>query len=222
MKSNIWCFVGIDGSGKTTQAKMLLNYFYSRNVSASYVWVRWDPLLLKPLFIIFKRLLLKRSKIENVTITSKEYKELKNFKQKALKSGLMKTAWFILALLDYYLQVLIKIFPKLVIGKTIVCDRYYYDFLADQLLNLNLTNKMKTTLYCSLQKFFPEPRKVFYIFIEPEESLKRKQDIPGLEYASDREKMYSLFAQLNKSWKIIDGAKAKEDIHKDIISFLES
>ncbi len=49
-------FCGLDGSGKTTQAKKLLNYLTNENISSEYVWLRYPNFFSLP-FAGFLRLL---------------------------------------------------------------------------------------------------------------------------------------------------------------------
>ena len=48
------CFVGIDGSGKTTQAKELFSWMQSEGIKAKYVWNRFEPRLISPVIRVGK------------------------------------------------------------------------------------------------------------------------------------------------------------------------
>jgi thymidylate kinase len=123
--------------------------------------------------------------------------------------------------LDYSLQVLYKIFPNIILGKTIVCDRYFYDFLVDQFVNMNLAQGKEKQFYNFFKRIFPEPTKIFYIYTEPKDALQRRSDIPGLEYLIDREKRYSRLAQIDSNWVVIDGNRAKEKVYDEISGIVE-
>ena len=45
----IICLSGVDGSGKTTLSKMLANELHKKGFNVSYVWMRYNHYLTKPL-----------------------------------------------------------------------------------------------------------------------------------------------------------------------------
>ena len=55
------CFIGIDGSGKTTIAKKMVDEFNNKNVKTMYVYNTYKPLLAKPLLMLAKLLFLKNA-----------------------------------------------------------------------------------------------------------------------------------------------------------------
>ena len=48
-ESNVIIFCGLDGSGKTTQAKKLLSYLESKKISSEYVWLRYPNFFSLPI-----------------------------------------------------------------------------------------------------------------------------------------------------------------------------
>ena len=46
------CFTGIDGSGKTTQAKLLVDWLASRGIKSMYVWSRGEVLTIRSIFLL--------------------------------------------------------------------------------------------------------------------------------------------------------------------------
>jgi len=58
-KVKIFCFSGIDGSGKSTQAFMLYFFLRRRGIKVDYLWLRWFAFLTYFLYIYAR--VLKRS-----------------------------------------------------------------------------------------------------------------------------------------------------------------
>ena len=98
---------GIDGSGKTTQANLLVKDLKKDGIDVSYVWSRWEPFLLR--FLIKKWKNKGAKKRDNL---NQEFDELKDNKNKLLNNTLIFTLstifnkginFFILPILTYYL-----------------------------------------------------------------------------------------------------------------------
>ena len=51
------CLIGMDGSGKTSQALALNKYLKDYGISNKYVWGRWDPIIFKPIIRIVQKVL---------------------------------------------------------------------------------------------------------------------------------------------------------------------
>jgi len=56
MKKNFSCiiFSGLDGSGKSTQANLLKDFFQEHGISKNYFWLRSPIRISIPLIVIFK------------------------------------------------------------------------------------------------------------------------------------------------------------------------
>ena len=67
MKTDFSCiiFSGLDGSGKSTQAKLMESFFLKHKISCSYLWMRSPNLFTIPLIVIFKLLKISYSKKQN-------------------------------------------------------------------------------------------------------------------------------------------------------------
>jgi len=66
---------GIDGCGKTTQAKVLVQDLERKGVKTEYIWLRWEPSLL-PVINFFKDIQIKHSaKLSENYIQNENIKE---------------------------------------------------------------------------------------------------------------------------------------------------
>jgi thymidylate kinase len=113
---------GVDGCGKTTQAKMLVDRLKNKGCKAMYV---------QPVFILLN--VLTRSKGNDVTPISPRKtrtSQMSNF-NKHRKRFISKKLF--MTLLGYPYALATYIFIKFYLGrnKIVVCDRYFYQFFFD-------------------------------------------------------------------------------------------
>ena len=211
-KGQIICFTGIDGSGKTTQAKKLLNALKEKNIDAIYSWTRREPYLIKPIVALVKRILKEPSKSEG-----KSYLNIKKKRKGTLfKFPLIQTIWIYVAIIDYFAKLIPQVYVPLFKGKIVICDRYVSDMIADFVANFDYnSHQIRQLLKNPLLKLFPMPDKVFYIKIPASLGYKRKSDGTSLEYLLDREKIYDFLAK-EMNMFVVDGTRDIEEIFKKI------
>ncbi|MCF6158929.1 MAG: hypothetical protein E3K32_10235 [wastewater metagenome] len=217
MKSSIFiCFTGIDGSGKSSQAQVLQKHLHELGIPAIYTWSRWEPYLLQPF--------IKRFKGSDATRAS-GVSNIRKKKQILLRNPCILWLWLNLALFDYYLQARRKVLGYLNKRNIILCDRYLFDFAADQAVNMGKsTEGLEHVLQLTLSRLFPQPDLLFILDVEPETGSKRKQDGTSIEYLKERQKLYSYYKKLPNAI-LIDTNSSFETVARQIagytISFLK-
>jgi len=100
---------GIDGSGKTTQSKMLVEKLRKRGYNAIYV---------RPIYLLLEKIHIKNTKIS-------PRKERTSGKSNKLKKNIFRILGYFYAFVTY---IFMKIWGR---GKILVCDRYFYQFFYD-------------------------------------------------------------------------------------------
>lgn len=201
-------FCGIDGSGKTTQAELLVDDLKKKGLHASYIWARWEQILVRPLTRKWK------SNIKKETGHSDgRAKENKDRKHKLLSNPVLRWLWLGAFFIDYGLQLLLKVRIRLMRKELIVSDRMFYDSVIDQAINLGSNRDwLLDNLASSWMKIiFPEPDFVIYIDCPGEIAFARKDDAPDVEYLTDRRTLYKQLAEKYR-WVEIDGTHSVDDI----------
>tara|TARA_B100001971_G_C18150567_1_gene515600 strand:+ start:230 stop:925 length:696 start_codon:yes stop_codon:yes gene_type:complete len=184
----IVAFMGVGGSGKTTNARLFYQLLKKANIEVEYR-TEFDYVILKPITrLIEKKMPSVRSQFTE--ISSKK------------KPSYFKLWPFILWLDFLLLWLSIRFNSK----KTFVFDRYIHDFLpAWEFLDYN--NKIMRLFYLK----FPKPDIVFYIDVDPKVAVDRKYgNILSQSYQNDIVKFYSKVSQYYE-WmiKYLDIPKVK-------------
>lgn len=205
-------FSGIDGAGKTTHAKYIRQVLRKHDIECDYVYGRLEPFILKPFIMIGRRIFLKERDM------FKDYRGYSNGKRKKIKDHplLFKIYYFIM-LLDYLIQLFIKVKIPFFIGRSIICDRYIFDtVINDFAVDMNYSNKKMKKEIDKFFRFFPKPTLPFFIDISVDIAFKRKDDTPSQKYLEERVSRYKFVAR-EYNMITVDGNKDLEKIK----SFIE-
>lgn len=216
----IIAFTGMDGSGKTLQARALSDSLARDGIDSRYVWSRWSPLFVRPA-IGLGRLLLSRGGASE----DEQYRSFRGGKRRMFRRPVMARAWQTLAFLDYSVQVLVKIKLRSRKSKIVICDRYVHDLLVDLGTNFGYHQEEMPRLFeARLLTLFPQPDLVFLLDLPPEVAFERKEDVP-LSYLRDRRALYLSLGKLPRV-EILDGTASIQDvmntIHQKTLNFLDS
>lgn len=169
-KGKLVCLMGIDGSGKTTIARLFKERLQEMNrIKVEYVWCKfgyYSPLLRK--LFCFIGIIGKPDKLRGLNSISGN-----NFKNK-----IVYNLYLYFLLMTHYLTIL-NVRISLSLGKTVICDRYLPDTLVDLVLEFNQTyedaNKLLKKLY-----FTPKPDLLFILDFHQKSLMKEKRELPGL------------------------------------------
>ncbi|MCD6100314.1 MAG: thymidylate kinase [Candidatus Marinimicrobia bacterium] len=194
------CFIGIDGSGKTTLAKSVVRAL-SEEDSFVYVHSLIEARLLKPFMKLGRWVFAKgKSKEKNYREFSKEKRS--RFSKHRILFPFYKFFLF----LDYTPQVFRKVTLPILRGKKLVSDRYVYDTLINMGLNMNYDASRIAKSINAFFRFFPRPDITFLIDVPEEVAFSRKDDIPDIEYLRERRHIYLALAEIFHM-HILDGTK---------------
>ena len=200
-KSILVCLVGMDGTGKSTLSKKLVENMNEHGIKTRYVWSGLEPLLLRPFFWIGKALFIPRHE----PTTPGNYVRSSKTLRKVLRNPLMRTVYESIFCLDYSLHLLWKVRIPMMRGESVVSDRYVYDVLIDLAVILSYTERKMSIILRAFKRFLPQPSLVLLIDAPEEVTIKRKDDIPSITHLSERRELYLRLAK-QYGFTIIDGA----------------
>jgi dTMP kinase len=170
MKKGVFiCFIGIDGSGKSTLSRYLYEELKRRNYNVSYTW--WlegeDSLL--------RRLLRRIGKSKYSNLESDANNSNKKNKDESMLTKMFQVLYPKLVLLDYLRFGMVKAWiPKIMgRGKIIIFDRFVYDVVLAISKEFGFSDAKRARLSKIYSRLLPNPDLIFIIDVPPEVSYLR-------------------------------------------------
>ncbi len=186
MRGVLVCIVGIDGSGKTTLAKRLVQEMQARGTRSRYVWGGFAPtVLLRPILWLTKRLVYRRERDT----------EISESKGQVLKNRWASVLYHYVVLADYVLQMLARVALPLGCGWNVVCDRYVHDIVVNTALVLDYSDEGLLRLLAGIQRLVPRPDRVLWADVPEEVAYARRDDVLSMAFLGERRRRYRLVAE---------------------------
>jgi len=178
------CFTGIDGSGKTTHARKLLEYLERHGVSTKYEWNGFEPLLLQVLMNVGRAAFLRGKDMY------RDYREYYYARRRLFRSIFISAFFQGTYFLEALLQVTFRVRLPLMLGRNMICDRYVYDTIVGLGANLDYSDMRIRRMLRGFCRFLPKPDLAFLIDLPEEIAYQRKNDTPSLGFLKDRRQIY--------------------------------
>lgn len=159
-------FSGVDGCGKTTQAKALQSAFDTCHIQTKYVWNRGGS---APWLRFFTRWTRRQTQTTYKTLSVEKV----HSRQQKFRSLWLRWGWAWLTAVELLLRYTWHVALPLLCGQVVICDRYLYDTLADWAAYFHEATVEKRWAAKMLRLFSPRPRVAYWL------------DVP-LEIAKDR------------------------------------
>jgi len=195
--------IGIDGAGKTTLAKALADDLKRYDPHVRYRYCQYFAKLLYPI---------KKAARLSVMRKTDEFRDYSHYnrtkKNISKKFPLLANIYADIWLIDYILQVFVKISIPILLNQKLVVDRYIFDIAVNLSLTTNNNVEYGEKLIDHFFKFSPRPDHIFFIDIPEELAYSRKDDIQDIEYLRERSDRYRTLVEKHH-FKIIDGTKSQ-------------
>ena len=210
---------GIDGCGKSTQAKLLTNNLKNKDISVEYLWLRWEPSFRRFIHLFRSKKICRHTQTHLKVSENGEQESWLQYKRKILHNPIFRKLWLTYACIDYYISYRKKWDNINTDIDIVVIDRYIYDFIIDQAINLdippNKTYLLEKKIF--LQKFH-HPDLNIIINIPALEGFLRKNDGTSLSYLEKREAYY--LALTGDNTLHINGLDTIDNIQSQILDWV--
>lgn len=211
---------GMDGSGKTTQARELASFLARTGHRVEYLWCRGRNLLSLPFMVVGRRLhgapkthLHIRGSDDRARETSYQSRKLA-----LLRNPLIRAAWTFAVLAERLVELSVRVPLARLRNDIVIADRYLYDSLVDLAADLNEAPVAAATcLDRWYVRLLPRPDVVALLDLPEETAFARKTDTPSIEYLGRRRAIYRSMAKHGR-WHEVDAARPMGEVFADIRS----
>ncbi len=207
--------VGIDGAGKTTLALKIVKKLRREDNNFEYKYFQYFAKLLLPLKLIAKTTIMRKTdNFENYLLYCR--KKLGVSERYKVLTKIYAFIWTI----DYVIQTFFRAWFPVLYGKKLVIDRYFYDVAVNISISTNNDIDYSFWMISLFRKILPVPDIIYYIDLPEEIAIKRKDDIPAIEYLKERRTRYLSLAE-RCNFKIISGHDNPENILLNALEFID-
>jgi thymidylate kinase len=206
VETNVIIFCGLDGSGKTTQAKKLLIYLESKKISSKYVWLRYPNFFSLPI-AGFLRLF----GVSGYPIP--EEKKSRGLNDLSTHKNLKKL-WIWSLYNDFKFTCWKKISRPIKNRKILILDRFVIDTVVELAINTDQEDNFDD-ISKKFFKFIPDNSMIFFFDIDPKISYERNHE-EDLIILQKKRKIYQKICK-SLDISIIDGTKSIETIYNEIL-----
>jgi len=164
-RGRLICILGPDGSGKTTLAAGLARRFEENDVRVRLIWFRFQHFFVLPILALCR--------VMGLT----EYVHADGYRfgvWRFYRSRLLRKATPIAMLADAWLFSMIRVRLRLMLGETLVCDRYVYDTLVDLMLGTREPEMDRSLVGRCFLRLVPRNAEVFVVDAPAETIIQRR------------------------------------------------
>lgn len=211
------CFIGLDGSGKSTGIEYARKTLAERGVKVRVVRAAYVVKVMSFFTKLGKRILMKG----NSDPFSGDYREyLEKMRRRANSGGVYYKIFSALTTLEFKAQIFLSITLNRLFGRTLLVDRYIYDNAVTYAANMGLGEEyMKKTIEGKWRRA-PKPALIIYVRTPIEVCLSRKDDIPDPLYLEIRQPLYDKIAEMYGA-TVISGDDGLERMQNEIMAAID-
>ena len=195
-KSKVICFIGTDGSGKSTLIREVSDAYVNRGIRTKLVYFGWRPFL-------------PTTKLFSYFFRKNGFKIVETSNKKKAKFSLLQETM----LLYYFFEYLARYFVEILLSsKTMLVDRYFYDLYA------HYDYAQTSRLFKYLMKLYPKPDCLFFLDAGVALAKQRKPEMDET-LLEKHHKKYEELRKMIFAYKI-DTSKNIKDCVDEIVNLI--
>ncbi len=181
-KATSVCFLGPDGSGKTTVGERLSDeyplLFRKFNLKARKLYFGWKPFL-------------PTTKLLSSSFKKRDYKVVEKMNRRKEKFSLVQEMVLLYCYIEYLCRYFWSIYPQKPKKMVILIDRYFYDMYA------HYRYAKRSLLFPLLLRWYPKPDYTFVLEVPPRVLQRRKDELTKEQLEEHLETYTQLTRKLN-------------------------
>jgi thymidylate kinase len=211
------CFIGLDGSGKSTSIEAAFHWCTDHGIKVKVVRAAYVVERLNWLIKLGKKLTMKK---HSDPYKAGDYKTYLEQLRKTSPHGFKYRVFSFLTTLEFRSQIRKRITRNLKHGYCLLIDRYIYDNAVTYCANLGLGESFMHEIIDKKWKKAPRPDAIIFIDAPVKTCLSRKNDIPDPLYLEIREPLYKLVAK-HYSAITINGSQPRAKMVEQVINTVQ-
>jgi len=169
-KQSIIVISGLDGSGKSTQSKIISERLKGAGLNSVTLWNRWEPKISYPFIKLAKSYLSNFRKV-----SENNYTKFTEAKRQSMRSGWKRSIWQTMVWSEYLIEVLWRLQHYNLKNIIVIFDRYYYDTMIDIAINFSFQpEELEGLMHHPLIRLYPKPKFAVFIDVAPEVGVARQ------------------------------------------------
>jgi thymidylate kinase len=180
------CIIGVDGVGKTTHVRKIIDRLQSSGMPCKYTWFRFQNYI--------SLAILAYCKVTGLTVSETQCDKrvsLHQFYRSRSVSWLYPLVLFVDMLPAYF----IKIRLPMLLGYAVVCDRCAYDTLVDLMIDLGNPEIHKEYVGRLFRRLIPKDARVALLDLDEEIIRSRRKELRDDHTLEMRRRLYHKLSQ---------------------------
>jgi thymidylate kinase len=183
LKYKVVYIYGLDGSGKSTVCRELINLFGEKGIKATYKWMRFNHYLSKVINVI--------GRLRGLSFYTIYPDDTKVGYHHYYKSSFLSATYCLTTIFDTFIASLFKLWIPILMGhQVIVLDRFVFDIIVDLSIDTRNPGLLLGWQGKALRRFLPLEAISIYLDVDKHIIHKRRPDTRWDENFAARKEMY--------------------------------
>lgn len=201
--------IGVDGAGKSTQARELRQFLARNGVRCRHVTNQYESWALNPLLRVAKRVALRGKDMQQ------DYDKFSEGVTRLFRNRVAAAAYLSYCTALQVVHTFFAIALPLAFGNSIVCERYAYDLIVRMAVEHKFSHRSLTRVLGWMRVILPRPHVLVFVDIATSIAYSRKDDVPALKYLDDRQQVYRFIAAQEGAFTL-DGTRNPQELADEI------